>query len=68
MLLSNSFGSCISIRVSKKIFADQALNVTGVARNLLVSNLMVRTTNPIFSESTIVAMNNFIFVDGGYEF
>ena len=67
MLLSNSLGSCISVRISKKIFTDQALNVTGVARNLLIPDLMVRTANPIFSESTLVAMDFFILVNGWYE-
>ena len=67
MLLSDSLGSCVSVRVSKKVFANQALNVTSVARNLLIPDLMVRTTNPISGESTFVAMNFFILVNGWNE-
>ena len=67
MLLSDSLGSCVSVRVSKKVFADQALNVTSVARNLLIPDLMVWTANPISGESTFVAMYFFILVNGWNE-
>ena len=67
VLLADSFCSCVSVRISKKIFTDQALNMTGVARNLLIPDVMVWTTHPIFRNTTMVAMDFFIFINGRYE-
>lgn len=41
--------------------------MTGVARNLLISNHVVRTTYPIFRKSTQVTMDLLVLINGRYE-
>ena len=67
VLLADSFCSCISVRISKKIFADQALNMSGVARYLLIPDLMVWTAHPISCKFAIVTVNLLILINGRYE-
>ena len=64
VLLADGFCSRVSIRVGKKIFADQALNMSGIARHLLIPNLMVWATDPIFREFAMITMDLLVFVDG----
>jgi hypothetical protein len=63
MFFTNSFGSRISIGCSKQVFTNKSFNVSGVPRHLLISDIMVWTTNPIFRKATHVSENLFIFVD-----
>lgn len=67
VLLPDGLGSCISVRVREKVLADEALNMTGVPRHLLVANLVIWAAHPVFGFATVVTEHDLVFVDGRYK-
>lgn len=63
MFFTNGFWSWISVRLSEQIFTDESLDMSCVTWDLLISNLVVWATNPIFRKSAHVSEYNFIFIN-----
>lgn len=67
VLLSDGLGSAVAVGGGKQIFTDEPLDVAGVARNLLISNSVVWSVNPIFRVTTHVSVYYFVLVDSWHK-
>jgi len=67
MLLANCLCSAVSVWPTIKILTLKTFNMASVPWYLLISNLMIGTTNPIFRVTTHVTIHNFILINGWYE-
>jgi hypothetical protein len=68
MLFANGVGGCVCVRLGEDVLTDQTLDMACVTRNLLVSDHMVRSALPVLCKSTIISIDDLIFVDCWYEF
>lgn len=67
VLLANGIGCAVAIGGSKEILTNESLNVTGVARYLLVSYFVVGSVDPVLGVTTHIAEYNLVLVDGWHE-
>ena len=68
MLLSDSISGTITICGSKEILTYQSLNVAGVMGDMLVTDIVIWATDPIFRKTAHISVHNFIFIYSWREF
>lgn len=67
MLLANGTSRAVSVGGRKQVLTDEALDVTSVARHLLVTDIVVRSVDPVLRIATSIAEDDLILVNIGHE-